>query len=201
MELKGFLEIRGRSDNALWMVYLIVIHSEHFGEICQFKLSLYLHYRLSESLKKYQRSKDERNICGFMMSAPAGASPAGHDAQPLELDAATPSSQTSCLPHKQSSLTIPARKWIFPIPMCLLCTSSRIPLDSAPSLRSCPFARGESCWGTICMISFFVQLIKTLGRIAPEFLVPGGDDRQLPPRLASLVFSRSVCLFNVYLIK
>lgn len=49
------------------------------------------------------------------------------------------------------------------------------------------------------MISFFVQLIKTLGRIAPEFPVPGGDDWQLPPRLASLVFSRSVSAFLMFI--
>lgn len=59
-----------------------------------------------------------------------------------------------------------------------------------------------SRWGTICMISYFVQLIKTSGRLAPEFLAPWGDDRQLPrrPALLSFLFLR-LCLFNVYLIK
>lgn len=66
------------------------------------------------------------------------------------------------------------------------------PLDPAPSPPFSPLSLRPSRRGTTCMISYFVQLIKTSGRLAPEFLAPRGDDRQLPLRvLRSLILSSS----------
>lgn len=78
----------------LQMACLIVIHSEIFrGEICQFKLSACTRNTPFISPWKYIRGAEmKRHIWSFMMPAPAGASPAGHDVQPLVLDAAIPSS-------------------------------------------------------------------------------------------------------------
>lgn len=76
------------------MACLIVIHSEIFrGEICQFKLSACTRNTPFISPWKYIRGAEmKRHIWSFMMPAPAGPSPAGHDVQPLVLDAAIPSS-------------------------------------------------------------------------------------------------------------
>lgn len=52
--------------------------------------------------------------------------------------------------------------------------------------NSAPLCLNLSHRETICMISYFVQLIKTLGRLVPECLLP--DDRQLPLRPALSFF-------------
>lgn len=122
-----------------------------------------------------------------MMPTPVRALPAGHDVQRLVLDVAVPSSQTSRLPHR----TGPASRLRDGIPTCPL-PHVHHPLDPAPSPPFSPLGLRPSRRGTTCMISYFVQLIKTSGRLAPEFLAPRGDDRQLPLRvLRSLILSRS----------
>lgn len=80
---------------------------------------------------------------------------------------------------KNSKLKL-AWKRVSHLPTCPFCTSITYWFRSFTLFYSLCL-RLSRC-GTICMISYFVQLIKTLGRLAPEFLVPWGDDRQLPLR-------------------
>lgn len=128
-----------------------------------------------------------------MMSARAWALPAGHDVQPLELDSAIIYRRPPAFLKKKEKKKKGAphslpMTWNFHIPNCSL-PHIRHPLDPALLLMLACLSLGDSSRGTICMISLFVQLIKTSGRLAPELLLPWGDDRQLPPRPALIFFS------------
>lgn len=73
--------------------------------------------------------------------------------------------------------------------------------DSAAPLSSRLLAR-LSCWGTICMISHFVQLIKTLGRLAVVGVSHSARRWSAAPSASSShSFSPPSLPFNVYLIK
>ena len=116
-----------------------------------------------------------------------------------------PSAQTSCcllrlwtrftihggVHIKSSRAGAGEGSWIPHIRPGPCCTSITCVMQPPPPARSSPRCSHLSCWGTICMISYFAQLIKTWGRLAAELLVPRGDDRQLPQRRASLILSLS----------
>lgn len=199
VEKEGFCEnqnLAGHSKDPLWMANLIVIHFEILGKSvslsCQsipaiwpLKVlgNLWEKERWKAHLEFYDAHTSQGLACRSWCTA--------------VLDAAVPSSQISCLPHRPAQLHNSARssETNFPHPyLSLLPRPSPVWFSSfSPFLCLC---LRPSRWGTICMISYFVHLMKTLGRLAPELLVPWGDDRQLPlrPALSFFLFLR-LCLF------